>query len=641
MKQLRVSLHAFVAICLLSVAAVAPPASETLQQDSPADGTEVIYEVRVVAPEHHWMEIEVTFPQVAPGPLELRMSRSSPGRYALHEFAKNVFRVRAFDAGGDPLPLERPDPYGWTVPEHDGRVTVVYRIFGDRADGTYLQVDTTHAHMNGPATFLWARGLEERPVRIRLQAPAGEEWTVATQLFPGDGPLERTAPNLRYLLDSPVEFGETRIDSFAVRDAGGEQTIHVALHHQGTEREAAEYVAGVRAIVEEMVEVFGEYPAFDDGSYTFIADYLPWASGDGMEHRNSTILTAGASLATAGRGLLGTVSHEFFHAWNVERIRPASLEPFDFEHANMSSELWLAEGFTSYYGDLVLHRAGIAPLEQFLGDLGGYVGAVETSPGVAFRSAVDMSRLAPFVDAARPVDPTYWSNTFLSYYTYGAALGLGLDLSLRDRTDGRVTLDDFMRAMWMRFGRAPGVVPPTVPRPYTVADARQVLAEVSGDEAFAREFFARHVEGTEVIDYAPLLERAGIRLQRAGGAPWLGVRVDGVGDGLTVTAPTWFGSPAYTAGIDVGDTLLSLEGSPLRQAADLTRALAQRSPGQSVRLRVRRRDGTEVEATATLANSPAIELVTVEEIGEPSTAQQRAFRAAWLGSQRRGTSVSR
>ena len=162
------------------------------------------YGLSVPAPQHHWLQVELTLPDLPVGPVELRMSRSSPGRYALHEFAKNVFDVRAFYGAGNALSISRPDPHQWNVGGHDGTVRVRYRVYGDRTDGTYMQVDTSHAHMNAPATFMWPRGeLAARPFRVRLEAPDDEDRVVATQLFPTDDPYTFTAPNLRYLLDSP------------------------------------------------------------------------------------------------------------------------------------------------------------------------------------------------------------------------------------------------------------------------------------------------------------------------------------------------------------------------------------------------------------------------------------------------------
>src|SRR5581483_3896162 len=149
-------------------------------------------------------------------------------------------------------------------------------------------------------------------------------------------------------------------------------------------------------IVRQEREVFGEFPQYEPGYYTFLADYLPWAHGDGMEHRNSTVMTASRSIATSRTALLDTVAHEFFHCWNVERIRPQGLEPFDFERANMTDSLWLAEGFTQYYGPLMLQRAGLIDLGETAGTIAGLVNTVELSPAHEFRSAVDMSRMAPF-----------------------------------------------------------------------------------------------------------------------------------------------------------------------------------------------------------------------------------------------------
>ncbi|MCH7683753.1 MAG: M61 family metallopeptidase, partial [Gemmatimonadetes bacterium] len=315
----------------------------------PAARAQIVYEVSFPNVVHHEAEISISFTDLPAVPLELRMSRSSPGRYALHDFAKNVYSVRAEDGNGFPLQITRPNPYQWDVPVHDGTVRVTYTLFADRADGTYSQVDETHAHLNVPATFMWARGLGDRQIRVTFQLPDGAEWSVATQLFPTDDPMTFTAPDLYYFMDSPIEVSDFALRQWEVSANGGTSTIRLAVHHDGTEQEVDDYTEMVKKVVEQAIAVFGEAPDFDGGAYTFIADYLPWVSGDGMEHRNSTILSSTASLRRAAGRLIGTVAHEFFHAWNVERIRPRTLEPFDFERANMSGELWFAEGFTSYY----------------------------------------------------------------------------------------------------------------------------------------------------------------------------------------------------------------------------------------------------------------------------------------------------
>lgn len=608
---------------------VAVPVPALPQAQAPAP---VTYRVSFPAPEHHYAQIEVTFPNLPGGTLEARMSRSSPGRYALHEYAKNVFELRAFDGRGKALATTRPSPYQWDVSGHDGTVRIVYKIYGDHVDGTYLAIDPTHAHMNMPATLMWARGLDRRSVRVTFEPPKGLSWVPATQLFPTDDPWTFTAPNLQYLMDSPTELSAQTMRTFKVSGGDGRvATIRVAIHHDAGEAEVNEYVAGTEKIVREQGAVFGEYPEFEPGHYTFLGDYVPWGGGDGMEHRNSTVVAAPVSLRMPGMvaDVLDTVSHEFFHAWNVERIRPKTLEPFNFEEANISGELWLAEGFTQYYGTLVMGRAGLSTRDETAAGLARAAVSVINSPGRQFRSAVEMSQMAPFTDAARAVDKTNFATTFISYYTYGAAVALALDLSLRDRSNGTLSLDDYMQAMWRVHGKPGGAQPGLVAKPYTLADARARLAEVSGDRVFADEFFDRYVEGREVADYARLLLRAGYVLKkRSPNVAWLGSVADSSG---TISNLTAWGTPAFDAGLDQGDVIIEVDGKAMG-AGVLPAAVKARKPGDRLTVTYKRRGGATGTATIVLKQDPALEAVAVEATGGTLTPDQKAFRDAWLGS---------
>lgn len=587
----------------------------------------VSYRVTIPEPEHHWLQVEMTVPDLGVEPLRARMSRSSPGRYAVHEFAKNVFFVEARDGAGRALRLERTGVDQWQAAGHDGTVRLTYRIFGDLPDGTYMGVDTTHAHLNMPATFMWAEGLERRPIRIAFTPPAGSNWRVGTQLFPTNDPFAFTAPNLQYFLDSPTELADAVISTFTVPGANGQPaTIRLFVHSDGSQADVDVLAGMVRRIVLEQIAVFGELPSLEPGHYTFLLDYVPWGDGDGMEHRNSTsISNPGVSLRTdEGRQrALGTISHEFFHTWNVERIRPVGLEPFDFTRENITCCLWLAEGFTQYYGPLTITRAGLSTAAPT-----GAAVAVVTGAGREVRSAVEMSEHAPFADAGVSVDPHDRSRTFISYYTYGAAIALGLDLSLRQRSGGRQTLDDYMRLLWERHGRPGGPEPGYVARPYSLADLRGLLAELTGDRAWSDAFFDRYVEGREAIDYAPLFAEAGFRLEpRSPNTGWAGAfqTQDGNG-GLTVTGLVPFATPAYAAGIDLGDVILTVDGQPATRAS--WAALGQRRPGESVSVTIRRRDGATVSRTLTLAANPALAISS-----EPNlTPAKQAFRQAWVGS---------
>jgi predicted metalloprotease with PDZ domain len=483
--------------------------------------------------------------------------------------------------------------------------------------------------MNMPATLMWARGLEGRPIRVTFAPPAGSSWKPATQLFPTDDPWTFTAPNLQYLMDSPTELSNQSFRSFTVRNPDGrEQTIRTAVHHDATEADVDEYAAGTEKIVREQGAIFGEFPLFDAGVYTFLGDYVPWGGGDGMEHRNSTVVADAVSIRGNVASVLDTVSHEFFHAWNVERIRPRSLEPFSFEDANMSGELWLAEGFTQYYGQLILGRTGLSSTESTLLGLARSALDVAASPAHRFRSAVEMSQMAPFTDAARANDQTNFGYSFINYYPHGSALALALDLSLRQRSGGKVTLDDYMRAMWRVHGK-PAAAPGYVEKPYTLADARARLAEVS-DRTFADDFFSRYVEGREVPDYAKLLAPAGVTVRPRSTEAWTGAAIDASGRVTALRGVMAWGSPAFEAGLEHDDVLISVDGQPFSSAL-----LKGKKPGDKVAFEVRHRGGVTGKGTLTFGVDPAQQAVLNESAGKPLTAEQKAFRAAWLGSQRR------
>jgi predicted metalloprotease with PDZ domain len=597
--------------------------SGTFQSAAP-----IRYRLSFPEPQHHWMQVEVSFRELDSAPLELRMSRASPGRYSLHDFAKNVYDVQALGADGRELTATRPDPYGWTVSGHGDAVTVRYKVFGDRVDGTYLAVDTSHAHINMPAAIMWARGFDDRPATLVFEPPGGARWQVSTQLHPGAAPLEFTAPNLQYLMDSPVEFGPGAMRQFSLNG----RVFRVALHHTGTDAELDRFVTDVEKIVRKEGDIFGEYPVYEPGSYTFLADYLPYASGDGMEHRNSTVMTSSRTLRTDRLDLLDTVAHEFFHCWNVERIRPRSLEPFDFERANVSGELWLAEGFTQYFGPIVLSRTGLVDLASTTATIGGLVRSVALNPAREVRSAEEMSRMAPFTDGGRPVDRTNWSTTVISYYPFGGAIALALDLTLRERSGDRVTLDDYMRAMWRAHGKPGGTREGYVDRPYTIADAETRLAEVAGDPAFARDFFARYIQGHEVADYARLLAQAGLALRKsnAGHAWWGDMRLEPSNGAVRVAAAPAIDTPAYAGGLDVDDEVRQMDRARIASPEDVNAVLRRHRPGDAIPVIFVDRTGAEKQTSVTLREDPDLNLRPIEELGGVLTPEQKTFRQHWL-----------
>ncbi|WP_411765963.1 M61 family metallopeptidase [Winogradskyella sp. A3E31] len=556
---------------------------------------------------HHEAEVQATFSGLPSGEAEFRMSRTSPGRYALHEFAKNVYNVKATNLEGKELKTKRPDPYSWVVEGHNGTINVSYTIYANHGDGTYAQIDETHAHLNMPATFMYAPSLAENDFKITFNTRQDLNWKVATQLKQVEGNTYM-AEDLQYFMDSPTEISDHMLRSFDVED----QTIKFALHHNGTEAEFDEYFENTKKIVLQQKTIYGELPQFDYGEYVFLGCYIPNATGDGMEHRNSTILTSTRSLADGGMERnIGTVSHEFFHCWNVERIRPASLEPFDFEAANMSGELWFAEGFTSYYDDLTLARAGIITEDDYIKGLTGTFNYVWNSPGRQFFNPIEMSYQAPFVDAARSVDDVNRGNTFISYYSYGSALGLALDLSLREKG---LNLDDYMKLVWQKFGKPF--------KNYTVDDLHQTLNEYAG-EAFGNSFFNDYIYDSKMPNYEGLFKTVGVELKQNLGNVAFGMRLrNGV-----IVSNTQIGSSAYKAGLEKGDKILKIGDVKISDVTDFNPLSGRLKPGSIINIEFER-FGKRRSTDMNLEEDTSYSILSAKELSENA----KDNRSSWLGS---------
>ena len=586
-------------------------------------GQTVTYDISFPNAVHHEARVTVRWTGVTDSVLEAWMSRSSPGRYALHEFAKNVYDVSAVDSKGRTLTIFRPNPYQWNVSGHDGTVILSYTVFGDRVDGTYLGIDRSHAHINMPATFMWARGFDERPMTISFHLPKNSQWKIATQLKTTSEATTFTAPNLQYFMDSPTELSDYKIRQWTSVADGRTASFRLVIHSNDTPPYLDAYETMVKAVTAEHQALWGAFAPYDFGEYTFIADYLPYADRDGMEHRNSTILTSSHSITSDAVRLVDALSHEFFHSWNVERIRPKSLEPFDFTRVNMSGELWFAEGFTSYYGPLLVKRAGITSIDDFAKGLSNNLNYVLSSPGSKFSSAVDMSRYAPFADAATSIDATNRSNMFISYYNYGDAIALGLDLTIRSTFPG-LSLDDMMRAMRKHH--------PDVSAPYTMDDLRTTLGAVVHDQAFADRFFKRYIEGKEFVDYAALLRRAGFVLRPAdSGKASLGrVRMNVAKGNAVITSSPLINTPLYAAGVDKGDTLTMIDGKDFSSRNDIDSILAHHHPDDRIGIDFVQR-GMKYHAEVVLEENSSLEVVPFETAGRTVTPAIDAFRQSWLG----------
>ncbi len=512
-------------------------------------------------------------------------------------------------------------------------VKISYTLFGNWTDGTYASIDPSHAHLNMPAAFMWVVGQDKRPIRFEFTDLDKYGWKVATQLK-NEGANVFSAPNMQYMMDSPTELSAYKVSSWDVDNNGKKEKINLTIHSDDDQATIDGFAKKVERMVLEEKAVFGELPAYDYGEYTFLGDISLNDSGDGMEHRNSTCITIPiAKVGGFEDRLLGVFAHEYFHSWNVKRIRPKSLEPFNFEHANMSSELWFAEGFTQYYGEMVLVRAGFNTVDDYTGTVGGLVNQILNTPGAAKSSAAQMSRYSVFADAGVSIDPNNQANIFTSYYTYGGAIALALDLRLR--SEFNLTLDDYMRTVWLDRGK--------VMKPYTIPDLQSDLAKVTKNPKFAADFFNKYIYGIEKNNYEELLAKAGLLLRKAApGKGWAGplsysrnrgrsgeVRTTGE-EGLPVQTSI-IGTPVYKAGLDVGDIILKADGKEVKDMQAFTDIVTAKNPGDKVVVNYKNRTG-EHETTITLEESPNLEVVTFEKTGKRLTKAQTDFRYNWLST---------
>ncbi|OQP61824.1 peptidase M61 [Niastella vici] len=570
---------------------------------------------------HHEANISIAASGIPAGKAVFRMSRSSPGRYATHEFGKNVYDVKAFDQGGNPVTINRIDGDVYEVPKQNGFVRVDYTLYAAYADGTYSGIDPASVHLNMPATFMWIKGFDKAPITVTFNIPTDKKWTIATQLKPTGNPIEFTAPGLQYFMDCPTKIGSLTWKEWNIKNPNGnDYTFRLALEADATDTVAGTFATKVKRITQEAQAVFGEVPAYDYGTYTFIASINPYVEGDGMEHRNSTMISIPYAF-NGDNSLLGVFAHEFFHCWNVERIRPKTLEPFNFEKSNMSNELWCAEGFTQYYGQLLLCRAGLRPLGEILASFSNLINTKENTPGAKRYSPVEMSRHAVFVDAGVAVDRTNYPNMFSSYYPYGGAIAMALDLQLRTRF--QLTLDDYMTALWKRFGKTEIA--------YTVTGLEEVLADVTHDKAFASDFFARFVTGHESFNYEPLLEKAGLTLKKQyAGKAWLG-QVSFTEGTTTISSNTIIGSPLYNAGLDNDDVIVQIDGHLVARPADINELLNTHKPGDVINITYKHRTESKT-VPLTLGENPTYTLTTYEQAGLSVTKEMMDFRNNWLGT---------
>lgn len=489
-------------------------------------------------------------------------------------------------------------------------MTVKYTVYAREMSVRTNWVEDRFALINGAPTFVTLVETRPRPHEVRLMLPADWKQTMtALPAVPGQ-PHDYRAPDFDTLVDSPVVAGNPAVYQF---DVEGKPHYLVNVGEVGV-WDGLRAARDLEKVVREASKMWRQLP-YD--KYLFLN--LITESSGGLEHENSTVLMTNRwSTRTRAAYLswLSAASHEFFHAWNVKRLRPLELGPFDYENENYTESLWVAEGLTDYYGDLLLRRAGITSQSEYLQSLSSNIESLQTTPGRSMQP-VDAASYDAWIKYYRPDENS--ANTSISYYTKGHVLAFLLDAKIRRATGGSKTLDDLMRLAYRRYAG---------PRGYTAADFKALAEEVAGPRAGIRAWFVSAVESTDELDYREALDWFGLLFREASttaARAWLGANIRN-DDGRIVVTQVRRGTPAEKGGISVDDEILAIGDFRVR-AGQLDNRLGQYRPGDIVSILVARREELR-RFDVTLSSEPPRPWTLDTRPG--ATAEEQARLNLWL-----------
>lgn len=608
--------------------------------------TPIRYAIAPLQPEAHLFAVTVTVDAPDPAGQVFTLPAWIPGSYMIRDFARNIVRIRA-DAGGAAVPLTKLDKQTWQAAPlaadaaDAGPLVLQYEVYAWDLSVRSAHLDTTHGFFNGSSVFLRVVGQDDHPCTVDLHAPTSEayaDWRVATALPEARGPGgarrygfgRYQAANYDELIDHPVEMGTFAMASFRACGAQHDVVFTGKVPNLDLQRVCRD----LKQICEAQIRLFEPRSArapFLDSNRRYVFMTMVTTDGyGGLEHRASTaLMCARGDLPVRGnaetsegyRTFLGLCSHEYFHTWNVKRIKPAAFVPYQLAQETYTPLLWLFEGFTSYYDDLILARTGLVSTAQYIEMLAKTWNGVLRGNGRTKQSVAD-SAFDAWTKYYRQDENA--PNAIVSYYTKGSLVGLALDLTIREKTGGRKSLDDIMRALWQRYGRdfyAPGATQ----RGVTEAEVHALFDQVTGLRL--GPLLRALTEGTGEINLPPLFRAFGIKAERvepgkpsAGAA--LGIKTRNE-EGWVRVSQVLDGGAGQAAGVSAGDLLVALDGLRLAPG-QLDKQLARYRPGDAVQLHLFRRDELQV-LPVTLAREPAMQYKVNVEPGK------HAARTRWLG----------
>lgn len=598
-------------------------------------------------PSSHLFQVEIQVDTDGQPTIDLQFPAWSPGRYFIYDFARNVQELVARGAGNRELPAEKIAKGTWRI-ETGGEeiITIAYRMFGDTLSGTFSQLDDRHASINGPSLFGYIVGREHEQIELEIEAPAGWKTYSALKRRSRRGKTILVAPNFDVLLDSPIEVGTPIARRFVHQGI----TYHVILDLAGAEgtrrsQEVKErvdrFVADTEKTVRAYVASFGA-PELEE--YHFLVNIDPYApNGDGMEHLASTRLVINGYITNDAdyEGLVGVMSHEFFHIWNVKRLRPAELGPFDYTRERHTSLLWFAEGFTQYYGHLMLRRAGVWDDKKVFKHLVEEINMVDRSPGRFHRNL----RASSFdtwhaVGARNPIAAmSNFKNTYVNYYHKGAVAALLLDAEIRRATAGQRSLDDLIVELYRStYLEAPLEGYYLKGHGYSEMDVERAVERIAGRGV--RTFLRRMLDSVEELDYRRVARYYGLTIERGEKSgkssgkerPRLFVGIvpanarEKKENTFVVLSNVLPDSPAEAAGLSAGDLLLAVDGERI-ESRTYDRVFEMKRPGDAMEITFFR--GPRLMTARVVCGEKDVRPYRIEVSKEASAAQKSA-REKWL-----------
>ena len=593
------------------------------------------YTIRFPAPQTNYLEVEAVVPTAGRPSLEMLMAVWTPGSYLVREYERNVEAVKAFD-GDRPLVVEKPVKNRWRIATGGARdVRLTYRVYAHEMTVRNNWVEADFAMINGAPTFMTiASDVEQprdggarpeggagpkgpaskRPHEVALELPASWKTSITGLPDAPDGkPHHYVAADFDTLVDSPIVAGNPVVHQFAVAGTP-HYLVDVAAGDADAVFDGARAARDLQRIVEADRAFWGALP-YD--KYVF---FNVLTGGGGLEHRNSVLMMT-SQWATRTREKyvewLSLASHEYFHLWNVKRLRPIELGPFDYERENYPRSLWISEGLTDYYADVQLARAGLITREEYLEMLSTAIRTLQSTPG-RLTQPVETASFDAWIKQYRPDENSI--NTSISYYTKGAVLGFVLDARVRAATNGAKSLDDVMKLAFARFSGARG---------FTPEDFRKTASDVAG--ADLSTWFRTALETTDEIDYRPALEWYGLELGRShwkdedAARARIGATVQDAG-GRLVVANVPRGTPAFDAGVNAGDEIVAIDGFRVTPDQYVAR-LESLTPGHVVSLLVARRDTMKTLTVRIVEPAPPVWELRAAAAATPV---QQSRLAAWL-----------